>query len=277
VNDATVDAQTVQVPGPPESIEEMTQQAADAAMAAYRDGITRQTVRLRLDVVYSEAGGLIAGSSEKLNKCLPLAEDFTKRLWGGQLLKDTRSQGIDEDIAMLIYRQSEVADFDTSVFFLAGRDLVTSAKLRNYFLQMNDRLVVLLNSEDATDPFNVRFGARDWCQKESSQAAGEITKTFQETTYYYCVGAVNNWQIVQFHAHPHPWQIWLEDLDYRLVKLGDFDKQPAFEELEQATVEYETANGISVPKKMSKMMKDQSRALKAWAEAPRDPDEGKNP
>merc|ERR1719410_521016 len=54
-NDAAVETQTKLMPDPPESIEEMTKQAADAAMAAYRDGITRQTVQLRLDVACTEA------------------------------------------------------------------------------------------------------------------------------------------------------------------------------------------------------------------------------
>merc|ERR1712150_242889 len=138
----------------------------------------------------------------------------------------------------------------------------------------DDRLVVLLNSEDANDPFSVK--SPNWVGK-NADVGTEVTETFKEITYYYNVGAVNNWQLVQFHAHPHPWQVWLEDLDYNLVLLGDFDKQPSYDELEQLALEYETVNKISTIKKMSKMMKDQSVGLKAWAEAPRNPDEGKNP
>jgi len=275
--DAAVESQTALIPSPPESIEEMTQQAADAVMFAYRDGITRQTVQLRLDVLCTEVGGLIAGASDKLNKTLPMAEEFTRKLWGGQMLKTIRSQGVDEEVAMLIYRQATDEMYDSGVFFLAGRYLVTSAKLRNYFREMDDRLVVLLNSEDATDPFNVRWQARDWAIGEASDVGNQITDYFKEITYFYKVGAVNNWQLVQFRAYPHPWQVWLENLDYNLVKIGDFDMQPSFDELDEATTEYEEKNDIPVYKKMSKMIKDQSRSIKAWADAPMNPDEGNNP
>lgn len=67
------------------------------------------------------------------------------------------------------------------------------------------------------------------------------------------------------------------------MQIATFDTQPSFAMLEEATVEYETKNGIAAPKKMTKMIKDQSRSIKAWAEAPwnpdeaKDPDEGKNP
>jgi len=61
------------------------------------------------------------------------------------------------------------------------------------------------------------------------------------------------------------------------VKIGDFDMQPSFDELDEATTEYEEKNDIPVYKKMSKMIKDQSRSIKAWADAPMNPDEGNNP
>jgi len=272
-DDGVVEMQTAVIPEPPESIEEMTQQAADASMAAYRGGITRQTVQLRLDVAVSEAGGMIAGSAEKLNKTLPMVEDYTAKLWGGQMLKGVRSQGIDEEVAMLIYRQATDEMYDAGVFFLTGRTLVTSAKLRNYFNQMDDRLVVLVNSEDADDPFNVRFKARDWALGEDSDIGTQITKYFGEISYYYRVGAVNNWQLIQYRAYPHPWQIWVENLDYKLEKIGEFVEQPSFDELDQCTRDYETVNNIPNIKKMEKMIKDQSRSIKAWAEAPLKPDD----
>ena len=56
----------------PNSTEAMCRQAADAVMRAYRDGYTRQAVRMRLDAAYAGQEDLRA----LLKASLPLAKSF---------------------------------------------------------------------------------------------------------------------------------------------------------------------------------------------------------
>eukprot|EP00421_Protoceratium_reticulatum_P002197 CAMPEP_0168371084 /NCGR_PEP_ID=MMETSP0228-20121227/7592_1 /TAXON_ID=133427 /ORGANISM="Protoceratium reticulatum, Strain CCCM 535 (=CCMP 1889)" /LENGTH=255 /DNA_ID=CAMNT_0008383967 /DNA_START=19 /DNA_END=786 /DNA_ORIENTATION=- len=253
----------------------MTRQAAAAVMRGYGDGLTRQTVRLRLDAAYRPEDAYFAGISAKLKGCLPLAESFTKELWDGQMLKEVRTQVIDEEVSTLIYRQAGDNLYDTAVFFLTGRSMVVTQKLRRYFEMMGDRLVVLLNSEDAADPFKVQNRARDFVIGEDADAGAEVVDTFKEITYYYTQGSVNNWQLIQFRAYPHPWEVWVENLEYKLEKIGEFDEKPTYDEITDATLAYEEKNSIPVPKKLSKMMKDQGSEFNAFATAQMDPGKGR--
>ena len=94
----------------PASPEEMLQQASDAVMRAYRDGKTRQAVRLRLDQLFDmeslyvkgiEARGLrslsrsLGGAHTSTFQALQLAtvpymESFVKKLWGGEYLQEIK-------------------------------------------------------------------------------------------------------------------------------------------------------------------------------------------
>lgn len=262
-------------PRPPNSTEAMTRQAADAAMSAYKDGITRQTVRLRLDAAYRPEDAYFAGIAAKLKGTMPLAESFTRKLWGGELLKNVRSQGIDEEVATLLYRQASDNLYDSAVFFLTGRSLIVQDRLRRYFDMMGDRLVVMLNSEDAADPFKVQNQGKDFVIGEDADAGAEVTQLFKEITYYYSQGTIENWQFIEFHAYPHPWEIWVENLNYDLEKIADFDSKPTYDELVAATRAYEEKGQISTAKKMAKMMKDQGSEFDSFAAAQLDPGEGR--
>eukprot|EP00439_Symbiodinium_sp_Y106_P064793 s1667_g10.t1 len=103
----------------PASPEEMLQQASDAVMRAYRDGKTRQAVRLRLDQLFDMESLYVKGI-----EALQLATAGT-----------------------LIYRESENELQDMAVFYLPGRDLMAEGKTQNFIRKMNDRLVLLVNSE----------------------------------------------------------------------------------------------------------------------------------
>jgi len=240
------------------SCEDMTRQAADAAMRAYRDGITRQTVRLSLESAYSSEDTYLAGISAKLKGSLPVAETFTRNLWGGEMLKGVRTQAVDQEVATMLYRQAVDMLYDSVVFFMTGRDLVASDKFRTYFDSMGDRLVVLLNSEDAADPFKVQFKAKDWVIGEDADAGREVTELFKEITYYFAQTNINNWQLVEYRAYPNPWEVWVENLDYNWVKIGEFTGKPGYDDVMAATRRYEVQNAIPLSKKLGKMMKDQT-------------------
>uniref|UniRef100_A0A7S2E2S6 DUF1995 domain-containing protein n=1 Tax=Alexandrium andersonii TaxID=327968 RepID=A0A7S2E2S6_9DINO len=244
-------------------------------MNGYRDGITRQSIRLRLDAAYRAEDAYFAGIRAKLKGCLPLAESFTRKLWNGEMLQAVRASGIDEEVATLLYRQATDNLYDAAVFFLTGRSLVTADKLRRYFDVMGDRLVVLLNSEDAADPFKVQNRARDFVIGEDADVGAEVTETFKEITYFYDQGSVNNWMSIEFRAYPHPWEIWVENLEYELVKIAEYDEKPTYEQVVTATTEYEEKNGIPYAKKLAKMLKDQGSEIQAFGEAQMDPGEGR--
>lgn len=262
-------------PLPPNSTNSMTLQAATAAMSAYKDGIVRQSVRLRLDQSYNALENYAAGIAAKLKGTLPLAQAFTQQLWSGEMLKGVRTQAIDEEVGTLLYRQATDNLYDSAVFFLVGRQLVTAGQMRNYFNAMGDRLVVLLNSADAADPFKIENKARDFVLGEDADAGKEVVDLFKEMTYFYEQTPCNNWQMIQFRAYPHPWEIWIETLDYELVKLGDFPEKPAYNEIIAAMTAYEEENNVTVAKKLGKMLKEQGSEFEAFTAAQMDPGEGR--
>ena len=94
----------------PASPEEMLQQASDAVMRAYRDGKTRQAVRLRLDQLFDMESLYVKGIEAQRDSpilarrqaafstpqalqlaTVPYMESFAKKLWGGEYLKDIKT------------------------------------------------------------------------------------------------------------------------------------------------------------------------------------------
>ena len=59
----------------------MVQQAADAVMRAYADGLTRQSVQLRLDTVCPPNKVIEAGLEGLLSAALPMAQAFRSLLF----------------------------------------------------------------------------------------------------------------------------------------------------------------------------------------------------
>lgn len=98
--------QGLERPELPNSTELMCRQAAQAVMRAYRDGYTRQAVRLRLDAAYSGQEDLKA----LLKATLPLAKSFATKLWNGEALRALKTSLVDDDVTTLLYRRS-VSEF----------------------------------------------------------------------------------------------------------------------------------------------------------------------
>mmetsp|Transcript_64703 Transcript_64703/g.169442 ORF Transcript_64703/g.169442 Transcript_64703/m.169442 type:complete len:363 (-) Transcript_64703:257-1345(-) len=243
-------------PSPPNSTEAMCKQAADAVMRAYRDGYTRQTVRLRTDAVYSGDNLYREGIQALLTATLPLLQSFTRKLWGGDYLKDVRTSIVDNEVGTLLYREAENALMDASVFFLPGRDLVTSPKMMNFFSSMGDRLVVLANTEQASASWKVENKGKDFYLVSESDVGLRVCETFKQQSYYYYQCPINNWQMTFFRAYPHPWEIFIEDLNYNLVKVGESEEKPVYDTIIGFMEVYEAANNIKVSQKVGKYLKD---------------------
>ena len=79
-----------QRPGLPGSGKQMVQQASQAALAAYRDGVTRQSVRLNLDVVCAPERVVESGMAALLSDAMPMAKAFVGALGlpGGAAMKE---------------------------------------------------------------------------------------------------------------------------------------------------------------------------------------------
>jgi len=231
--------------------------AADAVMTAYRDGFTRQTIRLRTDAVnVAEANDLGGGTVKLLKAALPLVRSFTTKLWGGNDLKELKTSIIDGEVATLVYREAENALQDAAVFFLPGRDLVVQDNVLSFFESMGDRLVVLSNPEEAPANWKVENQGRDFYLASDADAGADVARMFKEQTYYFYKSTVNNWQFTWHRVYPHPWEIYLESLDYELVKVGEFADRPSFDQIFEAMDKYEADNQIKVPEKVGKILKD---------------------
>lgn len=254
--DKTEDADTEQRPSPPNSTEAMCKQAADAVMRAYRDGYTRQSVRIRTDALYSGDNLYREGIQALLTATLPLMQSFTRKLWGGDYLKDVRTSIVDNEVGTLIYREAENALMDASVFYLPGRDLVTSPKMLNFFESMGDRLVVLANTEQASANWKVDNKGKDFYLVSDADVGVRICETFQQQSYYYYQCPINNWQMTFFRAYPHPWEIYIEDLNYNLVKVGESEEKPNYDKIIGWMEVYEEKNNIKVSQKVGKYLKD---------------------
>mmetsp|Transcript_41206 Transcript_41206/g.92184 ORF Transcript_41206/g.92184 Transcript_41206/m.92184 type:complete len:339 (-) Transcript_41206:97-1113(-) len=239
----------------PNSTEVMCRQAAEAVMRAYRDGYTRQAVRLRLDAAYEGQENL----AELLKATLPLAKSFTSKLWKGEYLRAIKTSLVDEDVTTLLYREAENALMDSAVLYLPSREVVTSPKFNNFFRSMGDRLVVVANTENAAANWRVENMGADFY--DTPDAGLEICKAFSQQSYYYQLVPLNNWQVTFFHAYPFPWELWIEDLNYNLVKLGESPTKPSYEQITEWTEAYEERAGIKAFEKVGKLLQDKQQKL----------------
>jgi len=233
----------------------MCRQAAEAAMRAYRDGYTRQTVRLRLDAAYDSQEDLGA----LLKATLPLAKSFTTKLWKGESLVDLKTSLVDEDVTTLLYREADNALMDAAVLYLPSREVVSSSKFSNFFQSMGDRLVVMANTENAAANWRVDNMGADFY--DSPEIGLEICKQFSQQSYYYQLVPINNWQVTFFRAYPFPWELWIEDLNYNLVKLGESEQKPTYDQITEWTEQYEEKAGIRTYEKVGKLLQDKQQRL----------------
>ncbi|CAK0902339.1 unnamed protein product [Prorocentrum cordatum] len=211
----------------------------------------------RTDVVFREGAG---DSCQKLlQQTLPLAKSFASKLWGGESLKQVRTQPvspIDDEVATLLYREAENAIMDAAVFYLPGRAVVTSPRVGTFFQNMGDRLVVLANTEQAPEPWKVDNQGQDFYLTSTADVGTEICQMFEMQAYYFCQTPINNWQTTFFRVYPAPWQIFIEDFDHNLVLLGTSPSKPDYSRIQRWMGKYEKENGIAAWKKVGKMLKD---------------------
>jgi len=252
----TEEAHVPERPSPPNSTEVMCKQAAEAAMNAYRDGYARQTIRLRTDPVMQEVNQMGDNPYKLLEASLPLARSFASKLWGGEYLKRLKTQRVDEETSTLIYREADNPLQDAAVLYFPGRELITSNKMRNFFKSMGDRLVVLANTEQGFAPWKVENKGMDFYLVGDSESAAEVCDTFGQQSYYYYICPLNNWQTTYFRAYPHPWEIYVENLEYKRVKIGESEEKPNYDKVLKMMEEYETKNGIKIAQKVGKFLKD---------------------
>eukprot|EP00440_Ansanella_granifera_P002382 gb/GFBE01002586.1/.p1 GENE.gb/GFBE01002586.1/~~gb/GFBE01002586.1/.p1 ORF type:complete len:363 (+),score=81.98 gb/GFBE01002586.1/:1-1089(+) len=240
-------------PTPPNSTEAMALQAAEAVMRAYRDGYTRQSVRLNLDAAASLEDST-KGVSYLLKASLPIVKSFATKLWNGEYLREVKASIVDEEVSTLLYREAENPLMDAAVMFLPSRDVVTSPQFTNFFDSMGDRLVVLSNSEQAAANWKVENRGKDFYT--NSESGLEICKVFDQRSYYYYQLPFNNWQMTFFRAYPFPWEIYIEDLSYNLVKVGETEGKPTYDQIIAFMDAYEEENGVKAYQKVGKYLKD---------------------
>jgi len=249
----------------PTSVDEMIQQAADAVMRAYRDGKTRQAVRLRLDQLFDMESLYVKGVQALQVATVPYMETFVKKLWGGDYLQNVRTSVVDDQAGTLLYRESENELQDMAVFYLPGRDLMAEPKTQNFIRKMRDRLVLLLNTENAQTDFRVDYKGMDWMDYTSFGV--QVSEMFSEQSYYYSFGPFQSWQLTIFRAYPYNWEIYIEDLEYNTVKIWDSPYKPTSNQLVARLEQYEEKNEIATYKKVAKIMKDTMRQEEAAEEA----------
>jgi len=238
----------------------MVQQAADAVLAAYGDGLARQSVRLNLDVVVPRWKVTEGGMEALLAGGMPLAKRFTQALApaDGAPMKGIRVSAIDDigvmsgDVGALLYRESEVPSQDAAVVFLGGRNFAIEESTQTFLEGMKDRLVVALNSEDAASTFKLENKGLEFTLGGGVECIDELSRfceTFREETYYYRLKRVNDWTTLVFRAYPHPWEVHIESLAGEVVKIGESASKPTPGEVSAWSTAYEEANGISAADK----------------------------
>jgi len=242
-------------PDLPNSTEAMCRQAADAVMRAYRDGYTRQAVRLRLDAAYAGQEDIRA----LLKASLPLAKSFATKLWNGESLKAVKTSLVDEDVTTLLYREAENALMDAAVLYLPSREVVASPKFQSFFESMGDRLVVMANTENAAANWRVENKGADFY--DNPDVGLEVCKVFAQQSYYYQLVPINNWQVTFFRAYPFPWELWIEDLNYNLVKLGESEQKPSYDQILAWTEAYEENAGVQAFEKIGKLLQDNQQRM----------------
>lgn len=232
-------------------------------MRAYKDGFTRQSIRLRLDAAYDPLSVSGGGQKALLKGTLPLAKSFVAKLWGGDFLKTMKISLVDNDVSTLLYREAVDPRMDSATVFLPSRPLVTSDKITNFLAGMGDRLVVFLNSENAGESWKVENRGRDFYYMAEGDAAIKIANEFSEQTYYYFQTVLNNWQTIFYRSYPNPWEIFIEDLQYNRVKLGESATKPSFDQIVAWMEAYEEENKVAPIQKVGKYLKDQRGPLTA--------------
>mmetsp|Transcript_18031 Transcript_18031/g.35385 ORF Transcript_18031/g.35385 Transcript_18031/m.35385 type:complete len:359 (+) Transcript_18031:53-1129(+) len=258
-------------PALPLSVSQMMRQASDSIAAAYEDGISRQWVRLRLDMTLPKEE---SRSGDLLNQPLPpefttgcvalhkAALPYVRELVGGlngTALKELKVALIDDDtspdIGTLLYREAEDSKEDAAVFFLAGRRFATAGSTPDFLAGMKERLVVMLNSEDAASTFMVENEGSDFQSEPFGyEAAVAFCKTFEAQTYHYSTRIVNGWQVMQFRAYPQPWEFYIVGLDGNTLKLKETLRKPSFEQMAAWTVEFEKSEQVSPMAKREKSL-----------------------
>lgn len=240
----------------PQSVSEMVEQAGEAVITAYRDGINRQSVRLNVEAVCPTQRQNEAGMDVLLEDCMPMLEKFTKSLGlpGGAPLRDVRMSAIDAtgsssgDVGTLFYRMSEEAAQDVAVCFLASRIWAVEESTEQFLDGMGKRLVVLVNSEDAASNFKVEMRGKEFTLAggfDGIELLRNFVEKFREETYYYRARVSNGWYTIIFRAYPHPWQAYVADLNGQPQLLGESEAKPSGDLVKEWSDAYEVANGIS--------------------------------
>lgn len=253
-----------ETPSPPNSAKVMVQQAADSVVKAYADGINRQSVQLRLDIVCPPNRVIESGMEALLSAALPMAKAFTQSLSspGGAPLKEVRVSRFDPvgttsgDVGTLLYRISEDPKQDVAVVFLGGRKFVLQDS--DAFINgMKSRLVVMLNSEDAATTFRLENKGQEVSAGgnfgKDVKILGKFCEEFREETYYLRLLLLSDWPVLIFRAYPNKWEVYLEALDGDVVRLLYGSRKPLPEEILQEIAKYEEENGITNADKMAKI------------------------
>jgi len=243
----------------PTSARSMAIQAAETAIEAYRAGVTRQSVRLRLDMVCSVEKAIESGMEAFLKETLPLAQLFTERLAlpGGAELQGVRISSFDAegllsgDVGTLLYRESAEPSQDAAVCFLAGRNFAVEDQAQTFLAGMKTRLVVFCNSEDAASQFRIENAGKEfvWGGASDIGRLQRFCEDFKEETYYYRLKFLNDWSTRIFRVYPHPWEVYIDGLDGTVVKLFESNDKPKGEDVIQQMNDYEQRNSITVAQK----------------------------
>uniref|UniRef100_A0A7S2QIC1 DUF1995 domain-containing protein n=1 Tax=Zooxanthella nutricula TaxID=1333877 RepID=A0A7S2QIC1_9DINO len=199
----------------------------------------------------------LKGAAALLQATEPTVNDFVRNLWGGDSLKTVRTSAIDEDSGTLFYREAENAMQDVAVFYMTGRDLVVSGKSNAFFQNMQDRLVIIANPQNAAAPWAPDQRGSEF--RSSQEDGRRVADTFAEQTYYYNRGPFRQWQMTTYRAYPFQWKTYIEDLSYNQVLLGETDTMPSSDLLEEWVEAYEAENKITPLRKVGKMLKDTAR------------------
>eukprot|EP00435_Cladocopium_sp_Y103_P068688 s178_g32.t1 len=181
------------------------------------------------------------------------------KLWNGESLKAVKTSLVDDDVTTLLYREADNALMDAAVLYLPSREVVTSPKFTNFFQSMGDRLVIMTNTENAAANWRVENMGADFY--DNPDVGLEICKVFAQQSYYYQLVPINNWQVTFFRAYPFPWELWIEDLNYNLVKLGESEQKPSYEQILAWTEAYEESVGIRAFQKVGKLLQDNQQRL----------------
>jgi len=258
-------------PEPPQTIPEMNTQAAEAVMRAYEDGLTRQAVRLRIDTEDNDAEMVYrSGIGIKWNATIGIAEDFSKRLMPEAPMKQLRTQVVNDESMTLLYRIAEDPTGDAGVLYMVQRDFMVGEEADKFFDTMGKRLVVIANTEDASGSWRVDNRGQDFNLVSNPQKAAEVCAMFNEQTYYYNRLILNQWNTLIFRAYPHPWQIWVENFEYKFVKIGEIPGKlkPGSDVITELMTEWEEENKISTPKKVGKVARDTQRMMNGQEPGP---------